>query len=221
MRKSILSATVLAAILAGGFAVADETNGTIKSVDDAAKTITLDNGIVYHFNDMSTHHEKLGGYLPGDEVTIVWDGEQHEASAISPDFSGGVTGKIKAVNEADNTVTLDDGMVYTFKNDKGDKVNMGGFKAGDLVTILSTKEGDMNVGRSIATQTSAEVTGKVKAVDQTQRTVTLEDGKVYTFEGENGMKAELGGYKVGDMVTIDATDAGHTHWGNAISPANG
>ena len=70
LRTSLISSTILAAMFAGGVAFADETFGTIKSVDDAAKTVTLGDGIVYQLNDKSMSYEIAGGYpLPGYGLT--------------------------------------------------------------------------------------------------------------------------------------------------------
>lgn len=223
MRAHLLSTAVLAALFAGGMAFADETIGTIKSVDEAANTVTLQDGTVYTFENTSGRHEMLGGYLPGDKVAIDWAmrGEVHAATAMSPDFAAGVTGKIKAVDDAASMVTLESGSVYTFQNAKGEKAHLGGFKPGDEVTIVVAKEGGKEIGRSIASHTSADVSGKVKAIDEVERTVTLEDGTIYSFQGEKGKEVHLGGFKVGDMVKIEAVNVGSSHIATAISAANG
>lgn len=223
MRTPLISAALLAAMFAGGIAFADETIGTIKSVDEAAQTVTLENGTVYTFDKKANTFEMLGGYLPGDKVTIEWalDGAIHKASAMSPDFAAGVTGKIKAVDEVKSTVTLENGTAYTFQNQKGEKAKLGGYKAGDEVTIIVTKQGGKEIGRSIASHSSAVVSGKVKAINEAERTVTLENGKVYSFQGKKGAEVHLGGFKVGDMVKIDVIDIGNSHLATAISPANG
>ncbi|MCB2111039.1 MAG: DUF1344 domain-containing protein [Defluviimonas sp.] len=219
MKKSIFSAALLAAMFAGGFAFAEQTTGAIKSADEANHTVTLEDGTVFTFEKDAKFFEMLGGYRPGDKVTIDWSmvGDQHVATAMSPDFSAGASGKIKAIDEAAKTVTLEDGKVYTFQNSKGETVNLGGFKAGDEVTIIAVKEGDTNVGQAITAHSALEVTGKVKAVDEAAKTVTLEDGKVYTFD--DAEKAKIGGYKPGDMVKIIAVQVGHTNMGESISPA--
>ncbi len=222
MRAPLLSAALLAAMFTGSFAYAEQTTGAIKSIDESAKTVTLENGTVFTLGDNTSRHEMLGGYLPGDTVTIVWsmEGTSHSAQSISPDFSSSVAGKIKAIDEANMKVTLEDGQVYSFHNEKDEKVALGGFKVGDDVAIVSAKTGDMNDGRSIAAVVPAEVTGKVKAIDTTEKTVTLEDGMVYSFHSDKGENVHLDGYKAGDMVKILAITIGSTNWGRAISPAS-
>ena len=223
MRTSILSATILAAMFTGGLALADVSTGAIKSIDEAGNTVTLANGTVYSFAENSQRHEMLGGYLPGDKVTIVWDkvGNLNEAQSMDPDFAAGVTGKIAEINEVEGFVTLDNGTSYHFKNDKGDKVSLGGFKKGDAVNIVAVSDGSTMIGRAISTQTSDQVTGKIKAIDQAEGTVTLDNGKVYVFNSDKADEAHLGSFKVGDMVKIEVTNVGNMHVGESITPANG
>ncbi len=220
MRRSIISAAILATVLGSGAAFAGQTTGQIKAVDDATMTVTLANGTAYSFTDKTDRHDMLGGYRPGDNVTIVWDmvGDKHEALAMSPDFSGAVTGKISAVNAAENSVTLDDGTVFAFPKDAG-KVDLGGFKAGDEVGIVAITDGGNHMGRAIQSVHSAEMTGKLKAIDTSLKTVTLEDGTVVSFDKDTHVS--LGGYKVGDMVTLTGFKAGQHTWGTSMSPANG
>lgn len=220
MRKSIISATILAAVLGSSAAFAGQTTGQIKAVDDAAMTVTLANGSAYTFNDKTDRYDMLGGYLPGDNVTIVWDmvGDKHEALAMSPDFSGAMIGKISAVNPSEESVTLEDGAVYSFLKDTG-KVDVGGFKAGDDVMIVATTDGGKHMGRAIQSVHSAEMTGKLKAIDTALKTVTLEDGTVVNFDKDTHVA--LGGYKVGDMVTFTGFKAGQHTWGTSMSPAHG
>ena len=49
-------------------------------------TVTLDNGTVYQVQDNTEHHNAVGGYLPGNMVTVVWEmqGQTHVLTAISP-----------------------------------------------------------------------------------------------------------------------------------------
>ncbi len=221
MRKSLLSVTLLTAVFAGGFAFADETFGTIKSIDAAAKTVTLGDGIAYVMNDGTSRYEMVDGYLPGDKVVVAWAGDKHEVSAIGPDFTHGMNGDVKAVNVAKNTVTLGDGVVYTFKDTKGAGVNLKTYKAGDEVTIVATKKGKTHIARAISGHSKTEETGKVKAINKAERLITLEDGTVYSFLGKDGETVALKEVKAGEMVKIKAINVGNNHWGYAISHVKG
>ncbi len=220
MRETILSATILAAVFCSGVAFAGQTTDKVKSIDEIAETVTLENGIVYSFDGDSDRHHMLGGYLPGDSVTIVWNmlGDKHEVRALSPDFSGAVIGKITSIDTVKETVTLDDGTVYAFvKSDE--KVDVGGFKLGDEVRIVGTVESGQHMARAIESSYSTEMTGKVEAIDKVMRTVTMDSGTVVNFDEDT--HALLGGFKVGDMVRVNALTAGARTWGRTISPANG
>lgn len=221
LRTSLISSTILAALLAGGVAFADETFGTIKSVDDAAKTVTLGDGIVYQLNKDSMSYEMAGGYLPGDKVVIDASGAKHDVVAIGPDFTHGVNGDVKAVDAAKKTVTLSDGEVYSFAAKSGAAVDLKTYKAGDEVTIVATKDGTTNAARAISGHSETDETGKVKAINESERLVTLESGAVYSFLGKDGKDVALGGFKAGEMVKIEAVDVGINHWGYAISKVKG
>mgnify|MGYP003388656756 CR=1 FL=1 len=86
MRIQLISAAMFAALFAAGAAQAEQTTGKIQSVDLAAMTVTLDNGTVYQVQDNTEHHNAVGGYLPGNMVTVVWEmqGQTHVLTAISP-----------------------------------------------------------------------------------------------------------------------------------------
>lgn len=220
MKKSVFSAALVAAMFAGGFAQAAATSGTIKSIDNPAEAVTLENGVTYTFDQDMYRHPVLDGYRPGDKVTVVWSkmGDKHVALALSPDHSSGVAGKIKAVDPANRTVTLENGTVYTFDNVDGEDIDLSGFRAGDDVTIQAVTQGDKEMGRSIASTSSAEVTGKVQSADQGAMTLTLEDGTVYHFADDSGV--DVSGFLPGDMVKITALTLGTTHIARAVSSAN-
>lgn len=217
MQKSLFSAAILAAVFGAGFAFAGQTTGTIKTVDDGAKTVTLEDGTVYSFNDTTDKNPLLGGYLTGDEVRIVWDmmGDKHEALAMSPDFSGAVNGKIKDVNAATDTVELEDGKTFSFRSQDGEKIDLSGFTTGNEVAILPLNEGGKEIGRSIATHHSDAVTGIIEAINAPEGHLTLKDGVVVKFDAEH--LGSLDGFKVGDNVKIDVFNVGSSHWGNAIA----
>jgi Cu/Ag efflux protein CusF len=63
---------------------------------------------------------------------------------------------------------------------------------------------------------ATDATDAIKAVDNTGHTVTLNDGKVYSF----GATTDLSKIKVGDKVKITfTTDAGGKNNATAIAPA--
>ncbi len=222
MRTSLFSLALSAAILSAGFASADEAIGKIRSLDDTGMTVTLSDGMVYSFNNMTDKHDVLSGFRPGDIVAINWNkvGDRNEARTISADYSARLVGTVKAVNEADKTVTLANGEAYKFGLGSSKKTDLGGYKVGDEVVIVADTEGGTHVGRSIAPVHSADVTGIVQSVDEATHTVTLMSGTVYKFDIGSSRKTDLGGYRVGDKVTIVSAMLGDTHWGRAIRFAN-
>jgi Cu/Ag efflux protein CusF len=217
MRKSFLSAAVLAAVLGSGFAYAEEATGKIKLIDDAAQTVTLNDGSVYSFGASTHRHDVLGGYRVGDAVSIVWtlEGDKHLIEDMSPSFVNGVEGKIAEINQEAGTVKLaDHPTTYVLKSEKNKNLDLSGFKVGDAVTILP---GTGNEGRAISAHEKADVMGKVKSIDTGEKTVTLDDGRVYRFDSNSD--ANLGGFKTGDMVKISAIRVGTTSVAQTISPA--
>lgn len=84
MRSKLASALLLAGALGyGGAALAAPTDtvGTIKSIDTAAISVTLDNGTVY----MLPKTFKLADFKVGEKVKVQWDmlGTVHEATAMT------------------------------------------------------------------------------------------------------------------------------------------
>lgn len=217
MRTSFLSAAILAAVLGAGFAYADEVTGKIKALDDGAQTVTLSDGTVYSFDAQTSRHDVLDGYRTGDEVSIIWtlQGDTKLVSAMSPNFHDSVSGKIAEVNEEAGTVKLaNHPTTYTFQNDHNEKLDLSGFKAGDMVSILP---GMGDEGRAISSHEIADVAGKVKSVDEGEKTVTLEDGKVFRFESDSHV--DLSGFRPGDMVKIEAITVGTNTVAQSISPS--
>lgn len=209
MRASLISATLVAAMFSGSFALADVATGRIQAIDAATKTVTLTDGTAY-----TTTKDMLGGYLPGDSITIMWDGESHHAVAISSNFLADSAGKIVAVDHSGKTVTLDNGKVYTFPSG----TDLAGYKVGDMATIVADSSGSTNAGRSISPHFSDETTGVVRAISAANNTITLADGKVFKFD--SGADVGLSGFRVGDMVKINATLDGNIYRGHGISAAN-
>ena len=221
LRTSLISSTILVAMFAGGVAFSDEPFGTIKSVDDAAKTVTLGDGIVYQLKKDSLSYEMAGGYLPGGMVVVDAGGVKHDVVAIGPDFTHGINGDVKAVDATTKTVTLSDGEVYSFESKSGPAVDLKFYRVGDEVTIVATKDGTTNAARAISGHSETDETGKLKAINESERLVTLESGAVYSFLGKDGKDIALGGFKVGEMVKIEAIDVGINHWGYTISTDKG
>jgi Cu/Ag efflux protein CusF len=218
MRNSLLSAAVIVAVFGAGFASAEQLSGKITGIDPAAQSVTLDDGTVYSMSQATKQHSILGGYRVGDTVTLVWEmqGNQHLVSAMSSEFSDGVTGTIAAIDVAKNTIKLEgNSNTYTFKSAGGHAIDIGGYRAGDKVTIVTGS--DANVGRAISTHKAAATVGKIRAIDQATKTVKMENGSIYTF----GSNTDLGGFLPGDMVKINASQVGSSLIGKTISPSDG
>jgi Cu/Ag efflux protein CusF len=220
MRNSFLSAAVIVAVFGAGFASAEQSSGKITGIDATAQSVTLDDGTVYSMSQATKQHSILGGYRVGDTVTLVWEmqGNQHLVSAMSSEFSDGVTGTIAAIDVAKNTIKLEgNSNTYTFKSAGGHAIDIGGYRAGDKVTIVTGSGSDANLGRAISGHKAAESVGKIRTIDQATNTVKLDNGSSYTFaSGTN-----LGGYLPGDMVKIRFSHVGSSLIGNTISPSDG
>lgn len=215
MRLALLSSTLIASVFAAGLAFAAQTSGTVTAINAEAGTVTLNDGNTYAFDDQSYQHTVLGGYRPGDAVVIIWDGDNRRIDAMSPDFAASTTGRIATIDQAVNTVTLDNGVTYRFDIGADVENPLAGFRPGDVVSIVATDEGGEQLARSIASHVASDVTGKVATVNAAQSTVTLENGMTYMFD----QGTDIGGYKTGDAVRITALRVGTSMMGQAISPA--
>lgn len=81
MRTKILPLILVATMAASGaFAGATTTDGTIKSIDAKAMSITLADGTVY----MLPSGFKVDGLKVGEKVAVTWElkGKVNEASAV-------------------------------------------------------------------------------------------------------------------------------------------
>lgn len=83
---------------------------------------------------------------------------------------------------------------------------------------MGVEKDKMHVGQAIALHKCSEVTGKIATTHE--HMVTLADGKTFNFS-QKPNDVDLSGYKAGDEVKIQSLDARKTHWGSAISPAEG
>ncbi len=80
MRKYLIPVVAATAILAAAGAYAANTTGTIKAMDAASHTVTLDNGQIYHLpatGDMTQ-------LKVGEKVTVTFETKdgQHMASGV-------------------------------------------------------------------------------------------------------------------------------------------
>lgn len=220
MRKSFLSAAVIVAVFGAGFASAEQSSGKITGIDPAAQSVTLDDGIVYSMDQATQQHSILGGYRAGDAVSLVWEmqGDKHLVSVMSSEFSDGVTGTIAAIDLAKHTMKLEgNSTTYTFKSAGNHKIDISGYRTGDMVAIVTGSGADANLGRAISGQKAAVSVGKIRTIDQSTKTVKMENGSIYTF----GNNIDLGGYLPGDMVEIHSSQVGSSLIGNTISPSDG
>jgi Protein of unknown function (DUF1344) len=82
MRSFVLPLALIASLSSVGLALAATTaEGTIKSMDMKAHTITLSNGTVYYL----PANFKDPGLKVGEKVSVVWamKGSQHDATAVT------------------------------------------------------------------------------------------------------------------------------------------
>ncbi|WP_347313216.1 DUF1344 domain-containing protein [Defluviimonas sp. SAOS-178_SWC] len=116
---------------AGGMAA----TGVVKAESVEGKTLTLENGVTYSLADGVT----AGGLKPGDRVMVTWDkvGTTFQALSVSPLTHEDVTAAVKSVSVEGKTITLADGTSYTV----ADGVPLGGYKPGDLVTVIWDQNG--------------------------------------------------------------------------------
>lgn len=82
MRSKILPLVLVASMSFGAvaFAAATDTSGTIKSIDEKAMTITLEDGTSYHL----PAGFKLADLKVGEKVVVSWEakGDLKEASGV-------------------------------------------------------------------------------------------------------------------------------------------
>ncbi|MFZ1467917.1 MAG: DUF1344 domain-containing protein [Paracoccaceae bacterium] len=143
----------------------------------------------------------------------------YSAALLAAMFAGGVaqaeqtTGQVKSVDPVAMTITLEDGTVYTVQPDSKDHTRLTGYLPGDTVTLEWAMDGDKHLASAVSAETVKPVTGKVKSVDMTAHSVTLDDGMVYTF---NADESHLGGLQAGDSVSILADTSGAGTNGRSI-----
>lgn len=218
MRKSIVAAAILTAVLGSGAAFAGHATDTIKSLDAATRTVTLGDGTVVHFDGAQDKADMLAGFRPGDKVTVIWNmsGDRHEGLAISADYSGAVSGKISAIEGSGKSFTLEGGKVYSLLDNS--PIKLGEFKVGDEVKVVPVSQDGSLTALAMASQASTDMTGNIRSVDTGMKTVTLENGMVVHFD--NDTHAMLDDYRAGDAVHITSFPSGGEIWGTSISPAS-
>lgn len=88
MRKTLFPFAVAIVVGFGGAAFASEVTGMLKSIDEAAMTVTLEDGTVYMIpaDQQDQFRETLSGLKAGDQVQITWaqQGDKLMIEAISP-----------------------------------------------------------------------------------------------------------------------------------------
>jgi Cu/Ag efflux protein CusF len=84
MKRILLPAVLVASVGLSGLAMAAPatTMGTIKSIDAAAKTLTLNDGTLY---GLPTGFD-LSKLKVGEKVSVVWEmaGGKHAANSVTP-----------------------------------------------------------------------------------------------------------------------------------------
>jgi len=81
MNKTLVSFATVAMIAIAGTALADESQGKIKMVDPAAKTLVLEDGTMYQVGD----NVAIDSLKPGQEVSVSYETKdgQHLANEIT------------------------------------------------------------------------------------------------------------------------------------------
>ena len=81
MNKTLMSFATVAMIAIAGTALADESQGKIKMVDPAAKTLVLEDGTMYQVGDKVA----IDNLKPGQEVSVSYETKdgQHLANKIT------------------------------------------------------------------------------------------------------------------------------------------
>lgn len=130
------------------FAQADVIVGKAKSIDHGTKTVTLEDGSAYKLGNNAEHRGILSGYLAGDAVKIVTEGDTKHVITMGPDLSHAVSGKVKSVDVAAQSVTLENGVIYKFTS--ADKAALDGYRVGDRVKIMAHQVGTTHWGETIS-----------------------------------------------------------------------
>lgn len=124
-----------------------QTVGVIADVDAANNMLTLADGRVFSFDQMSTPTAKLQGFSAGDEVRIGYDPYVSSSGTITGLSIGNtasreLSGVVTAVNVGMGTVTLDDGVTYSFDGPGIGNCTVGGFLPGDEVILILRADGE-------------------------------------------------------------------------------
>lgn len=220
--RNIILAAALTLVGASVAAQADTAIGRIIKVDPANDMVTLSDGRTYDFNETDSAHW-LSGFLAGDAVKVnfIQSGDKLQGQAIVSTSGFQTVGKIAKIDPATYSVALENGHVFNFDQTKQAREELATFKVGDKVQIAFDREsGGVMRGRAIAGTTADEVTGVIKSVDVGGGSVTLENGKTYSFETSRPRGTELlTGYLAGDHVSIILSPDGKGVVAEAISPS--
>ena len=84
MRKSAIALAAAALLGAVSIAAAADVTGTIKSIDQSAGTVTLDNGQTFMLS--TALKSQAANWKVGDKVKVTYDGSgaNMSATAVSP-----------------------------------------------------------------------------------------------------------------------------------------
>jgi len=217
MRRSLVSIAVLAMIGAGSAALAEDTIGTVKSVNETENLVTLRDGSSYTFDRINTS-SPLDGIQSGDTVHILWrpDGSGRTGIAINATSDLQAVGKIKSTDMANDTVTLNDGRTYHFEESEAIRSEIGAYHPGDTIRIAYHEEDGLLKGDSIGSTESHVADGVIKSIGA--NSVTLKDGTTYSFNESREPRHVLPEFKAGDHVRIVWAPSGTARMGEAISP---
>lgn len=135
-------------------------------------------------------------------------------SAASASYAETSVGRVKTINMASSSVTLNDGSSYSFSGEAAKKLS--GYRPGDSVQIQWVQRGKGHMGESIATTSVFHDVGTIASIDHNARVVTLADGKSYQFGRDEHSGKMLSGYNTGDKVRISYDTRGGMMRGESI-----
>lgn len=190
MRKIVLPLALASLAGISGSALAADTmiGGTVKSYDQSAHRLTLENGATYTLPSSAKNMQ----FKAGDMVQLQAASGGTTANMIEPIIQG----KVRSLKPAAHTLTLGNGKTYRLPQN----FDAASVKAGENVGVVIS-DGAAGSKEPTASQVFKLAEGRIKSFDPATGKVTLSDGQTY-FLPKGGTYSTL---KVGQNVTIPFT----------------